>query len=201
MAATHTHSRSFARTTTARVLAVAGMMLSAGACSRDAAPPAVPATSTAPAAPAAAIPARPAGDLIQPDDAFYLRTAGDPQISPDGTRVLFTVQFSDRIGTPYTRIWIADVAAGTAAPWGAGDGQEGATELDAVHQPLVGHSGQPARAGTANHRQQHGLRLVLTGVSQQDGGGTVSARRRGERPVAGLPGRRLGSASARDLHG
>ena len=38
---------------------------------------------------------------------------------------MFTVQYSDRIGTPYSRIWIADLNAGTTKPWGAGEGQEG----------------------------------------------------------------------------
>ena len=56
---------------------------------------------------------------------FYLRSAGDPRLSPDGTRLLFTVQYADRTGPPYPRIWIADVAAGTAKAWGGGEGQEG----------------------------------------------------------------------------
>jgi len=57
----------------------------------------------------------------------HLRSAADPRLSPDGTRLLFTVQFSDRTGPPYSRIWVADMAAGTARPWGSGDGQEGSS--------------------------------------------------------------------------
>ncbi len=85
-------------------------VLSAAACSSD-----LPVPAESPAqAPAAAgadrakpIPPRSTSANIESIDAFYLRTAGDPQLSPDGTRVLFTVQYADRIGVPYTRIWIA----------------------------------------------------------------------------------------------
>lgn len=58
-------------------------------------------------------------------DIFHLRAAGDPQISPDGSRALFTVQYSDRVGTPYTRIWMADLKSGRSAPWGSSDGAQG----------------------------------------------------------------------------
>lgn len=60
-------------------------------------------------------------------DIFYLRSASDPQISPDGRTILFTVQYSDRIGTPYSRIWVGDTASGRTAPWGGGEGIEGAS--------------------------------------------------------------------------
>ncbi len=59
-------------------------------------------------------------------DLFHLRDATDPQIAPDGKHVLFTVQCRDRIGAPYMRIFIADIATGTAKPWGDAQGIEGA---------------------------------------------------------------------------
>lgn len=58
-------------------------------------------------------------------DLFHLRSASDPQLSPDGRTVLFTVQYGDRVGTPYTRIWSGDVASGKSAPWGSAEGAEG----------------------------------------------------------------------------
>jgi hypothetical protein len=97
------------------------------ACSRDNVPAAsvapASAATTAPAPPA--IPPRSTSRNIEVADLFYLRSAGDPRLSPDGTRVLFTVQYSDRTGPPYTRIWIGDLTAGSAKPWGSGEGQEG----------------------------------------------------------------------------
>ena len=46
-----------------------------------------PAPTTAAAPPPPPIPARSTSANIESIDAFYLRTAGDPQLSPDGTRV------------------------------------------------------------------------------------------------------------------
>src|SRR5262245_43614916 len=116
---------------------VAFLMLGAVACSRDSAP-ATEASAQSPAAasavPAPAIPARPSSSKVEVADLFYLRSAADPRISPDGTRLVFTVQYSDRVGAPYSRIWTADLPAGPAKPWGesresrgsrAGEGQEG----------------------------------------------------------------------------
>jgi dipeptidyl aminopeptidase/acylaminoacyl peptidase len=101
---------------------IAALLATQAACSRDAAPDPGAAAAAAPLPP---IPPRSSSPTVTPSDLFYLRSAGDPRISPDGTRVLFTVQYADRIGPPYTRIWIADLALRTAKPWGAGEGQEG----------------------------------------------------------------------------
>ena len=114
-----------------RSLFVAGFFaLTAVACWRDGAPTAAASAegrAAAQAAPAQTIPARPSSSKIEVADLFYLRSAGDPRISPDGTRLVFTVQYNDRIGPPYSRIWTTDLPAGTAKPWGGGEGQKGST--------------------------------------------------------------------------
>src|SRR6185436_10577558 len=86
---------------------------------------AVGTSGAAPTKAAQPIPARSAAPVLVSSDGFYLSSAGDPQLSPDGHRVVFTVQYGDRIGVPYTRIWTADIDAGTAQPWGSGEGREG----------------------------------------------------------------------------
>jgi len=95
------------------------------ACSRDSGPATAASAQSRPAAPAQAIPPRSSSSKVEVADVFYLRSAGDPRISPDGTRVVFNVQYSDRVGPPYNRIWTADLPAGAAQPWGGGEGQEG----------------------------------------------------------------------------
>jgi dipeptidyl aminopeptidase/acylaminoacyl peptidase len=114
--------------TRAIVLALA-VQLSACANSQTAQPTAgaapAPTTAAGPSATAKPIPARPTSSNIETNDVFYLRTAADPQISPDGSKAVFTVQYADRTGPPYTRLWIADLTAGSAKPWGDGEGQEG----------------------------------------------------------------------------
>jgi dipeptidyl aminopeptidase/acylaminoacyl peptidase len=107
-------------------------ILGGHACTRETPPPAQsPATAAAPAQPTGtagvtkSIPPRSSSRSIESVDLFYLRSASDPQLSPDGTKLVFTVQHADRIGVPYTRIFTADVAAGSANPWGSAEGVEG----------------------------------------------------------------------------
>lgn len=59
-------------------------------------------------------------DTLTIADLYRLRAAGDPQLSPDGTKVLFTVQYADRPGFPYTRLWMLDLGSGKAGPFGEG---------------------------------------------------------------------------------
>jgi dipeptidyl aminopeptidase/acylaminoacyl peptidase len=95
-------------------------------------------------APAAAVPARSSSPNIEIADLYYLRSASGPQLSPDGRQALFTVQCADRIGMPYTRIWLADLNAGTAKPWASTEGQEGATPRwspDGRHVAFLGRLG------------------------------------------------------------
>ncbi len=49
---------------------------------------------------------------LQIADIYALRSVGDVQISPDGTRVAYTVSNNERPGRPYSQIWIADVSTG-----------------------------------------------------------------------------------------
>jgi Tol biopolymer transport system component len=45
-------------------------------------------------------------------DLQQLRSVGDVQLSPDGTRIAYSVQSNDRPGAPYTQIWIRDLNGG-----------------------------------------------------------------------------------------
>src|SRR2546429_2846925 len=59
------------------------------------------------------------------DDYLALRSVGDPQLSPDGKWVAYTVtehSLKDNRGS--TRIWLADVASGSARQLTAGPGSD-----------------------------------------------------------------------------
>jgi dipeptidyl aminopeptidase/acylaminoacyl peptidase len=57
----------------------------------------------------------PAKHLPTVDDLMTLKSVGSPRISPDGTRVAYTVTETDFSQDAYvTQIWLADVAAGEA---------------------------------------------------------------------------------------
>src|SRR5436305_164029 len=88
--------------------ALIGLIAFHAACSRGSAPDLAGTHASAAASTASqAIPARSTSANIGVADVFYLRAAGDPRIAPDGVHVLFTVQYADRTGPPYSRLWIA----------------------------------------------------------------------------------------------
>ena len=74
-------------------------------------------------APAAALRAQP----VVSQDVQQIRTVGDVQLSPDGTRIAYSVQNNDRPGTPYTQIWIRDLKTGDTRRLG--------TDKDAARTP------------------------------------------------------------------
>jgi dipeptidyl aminopeptidase/acylaminoacyl peptidase len=60
-------------------------------------------------------------------DLFKLKSVGDVQISPDGKRIAFTLQSSERPGRPISQVWIWDAATGVARQLG--------TDRDAAASP------------------------------------------------------------------
>src|SRR5437867_467259 len=52
----------------------------------------------------------PAGSAFQSGDLYRLKSVGDVQMSPDATRIAYSVQNNDRPGRPYSQVWIMDVA-------------------------------------------------------------------------------------------
>lgn len=98
-----------------------------------------------------------AGAGITPGDLTGLRSVADPRLSPDGTRALFAVQYSDEPGRPYSRIWSVDLATREARPWGGAEGVRGGS---ARWSPdgrqvayLAGGALHVATAGGSNARQ------------------------------------------------
>lgn len=75
--------------------------------------------------PAQQVPPPSTAEGLASADLFHLRSVADPQVAPSGRQALFTVQYADRIGAPYTRIWTLDMASGATRPWGSAEGVEG----------------------------------------------------------------------------
>lgn len=69
---------------------------------------------------AARLDAQPPG--LRSADLYQLASVGDVQLSPDGTRVAYTVIRSDRPGRPYSHVWMMDVATERSTRLGA-DGE------------------------------------------------------------------------------
>ena len=127
------------------------------------------------------------GPAFESRDLYRLKSVGDVQLSPDGTRIAYTVQNNDRPGRPYSQVWIADVATGTSKRLGS--------DKDGASGPRWSRDGQQiAYFG----REDSGAGVF---VSRADGSGAVMLA-----PVSGTnhplpstgersPGRRTASRS------
>ncbi len=49
---------------------------------------------------------------LQSSDYYQLRSVGDVQFSPDGSRIAYSVTNNDKPGSPYSQLWLMDVASG-----------------------------------------------------------------------------------------
>lgn len=62
---------------------------------------------------------------LQPQDLFQLQSVRESEISPDGTRIVYTVTHNDRPGAPYSVAWVMDVATGKSTRLGDEKGTAG----------------------------------------------------------------------------
>ena len=49
---------------------------------------------------------------LKSEDLSHFRSVGDVQLSPDGTRIAYTVENRDRPGRPYSQVWVMDIETG-----------------------------------------------------------------------------------------
>jgi len=59
---------------------------------------------------------------LQSNDLYQLRSVGDAQISPDGSRIAYSVTNNDRPGSPYSQLWLMEVASGKTTQVTGGSG-------------------------------------------------------------------------------
>jgi dipeptidyl aminopeptidase/acylaminoacyl peptidase len=60
-----------------------------------------------------------AGGGLETADLYRLRSVGEVSASPDGRRIAYSVQNSDRPGRPYSQVWLIDAAGGAPARLGS----------------------------------------------------------------------------------
>jgi dipeptidyl aminopeptidase/acylaminoacyl peptidase len=139
-------------------ITVAGAVVAAALWSRQSlqgawgAPASTPLQSAARSAPAS-------GASLDSSDLYRLKSIGDVQMSPDASRIAYSVQNNDRPGRPYSQVWIMDVATGTAVRLGSD--KEGASGARWSHdgQQIAYFGREDSNAGVV--------------VSRPDGSGAV----------------------------
>ena len=111
-------------------------------------------TTAAPAPASVDVPQLSRGPQIAAGDLFHLRSVTDVQVSPDGSRATFTVISNDRVGAPWSQIWMADLAGGRAMPWpGAREGANARWSQDGARIAFIGpttNGGSGVLAGNAD---------------------------------------------------
>ena len=92
---------------------------------------------------------------FQSQDLHNMRSVDEVQCSPDGNRIVYTVQYRDRPGRAHSLAWIQDL--GTADPKKLGDGR-------ASHPRWSGDGKWIAYVGS--HDDQRGLMVARSDGSQ-----------------------------------
>jgi dipeptidyl aminopeptidase/acylaminoacyl peptidase len=102
--------------------------------------------SAGPVQSASPVPPPSSGPAFQSSDLYRLKSVGDVQISPDATRIAYSVQNSDRPGRPYSQVWIMDVATGQSVRLGSDrDAASGPRwSADGKQIAYFGHEGSAA---------------------------------------------------------
>src|SRR5262252_8498245 len=90
------------------------------------------------------IPPPSGGDRLQPTDLYHLRSVGDVQLSPDGSRVAYAITNSDRPGRPYTQVWVMNLETHETRRLGATGGSASAPRWspDGKSIAFIGRDGQ-----------------------------------------------------------
>ena len=79
---------------------------------------------------------------LQSSDLLKLRSVGDVQFSPDGTRLAYTIVNSDRPGRPYPQLWILTLSTGKSIRVGGERESSGNAEWSPDSQWLAYQGGQ-----------------------------------------------------------
>jgi len=139
------------------VAAIAAVLVAAHASSRVSLHGTAALRSAAPLQTKSSAPA--SHSTFQSGDLYRLKSVGDVQMSPDGSRIAYSVQNNDRPGRPYSQVWILEIATGKAIRLGS--------DNEAASGPRWSRDGkQIAYFG----REESGAGVV---VARADGSGAV----------------------------
>ena len=84
---------------------------------------------------------------LQSSDLLKLRSVTGVQVSPDGTRVAYTVENNDGAGRPYSQVWVMTIADGKSVRFGADQEPSGGPEWSPDSQWIAFHGRVGEQAG------------------------------------------------------
>jgi dipeptidyl aminopeptidase/acylaminoacyl peptidase len=68
------------------------------------------------------VPAASKSGRLEPPDLYHLRSVGDVQLSPDASRIAYSIVSNDRPGRPYSQVWVMNVASRQSTRLGRPEG-------------------------------------------------------------------------------
>jgi dipeptidyl aminopeptidase/acylaminoacyl peptidase len=117
----------------------------------------------------------PADDRLQPLDVFHLEFASEPQVSPDGARVVYVRNFMDVMkDKPRSHLWVVNVDGTDHRPVTDGDGNESSPRWSPDGKRLAYVGSVPGEAASPNSKDQLFCRWMDTGQTAQLTRGTQS---------------------------
>src|SRR4029453_13017844 len=78
-----------------------------------------------------------AQDRLQSSDLLKLRSVSSVEVSPDGTRVAYTVDNNDGPGRPYSQLWVMTIADGKTVRFGGDKESSGNPEWSPDGQSIA----------------------------------------------------------------
>jgi len=115
--------------------------------------------------------ADPSRDVLKLIDLFNLEIASDPQISPDGTRVVFVRNFNDIMkDRKRSNLWIVDFEGGDARPLTTGNENDSSPRWSPDGRRLLYASGTDGSVQIYVRWMDTGQTAKITGVPKSPGG-------------------------------
>ncbi|MBI4473782.1 MAG: S9 family peptidase, partial [Acidobacteria bacterium] len=100
---------------------------------------------------------------LKPQDLYQLRSIGEAEISPDGTRIIYSIAHNDRPGGPYSSMWIMDLKSARSTRLGDEMGSAGGARWSPDGKWIAYFGSVGAQAGLIVAKADGTSPVVITG--------------------------------------
>src|SRR5262249_53212629 len=110
-------------------------------------------------------PAAATSSIFQSSDLYRLKSIGDVQVSPDGRRIAYSIQNTDRPGRPYSQVWILDITNGRSTRLGSDQEAASGPRWSRDGQQIAYFGREETSAGVVISRADGSGAMLLAQVS------------------------------------